>query len=137
MVELQRTSSNLLEPLNCSISKVRRGISHEIEAVRLFQTFSNHIFTVGTRGGGYIYSTSGWLNHSEHPRTFSNNFSAEKAMYIQVFYMSLGWFDSTEPSRTTSSLGDQGTYTLVLGGSISTNFLELSRTTSMQRKQCV
>ena len=37
-------------------------------------------------------------------------------MYIQVFYMSLGWFDSTEPSRTTLSLreqGVQGTYTLV------------------------
>ena len=95
------------------------GTSYLIDfdlAVRLFQTFSNHIFTVGTRGGGYIYSISGWLNHSEHPRTFSNNFSAEKAMYIQVFYMSLGWFDSTEPSRTTLSLreqGVQGAYTLV------------------------
>ena len=41
--------------------------------------------------------------------------------------MSLGWFDSTEPSLTTSSEGDQGvygTYTLVPGGSSAANFLE-------------
>ena len=49
-----------------------------------------------------------WLNCSELPQTFSNLFSAEKAMYVQVFYMSLGWFGSTEPSRTTSLQGDQG-----------------------------
>ena len=41
------------------------GTSYLIDfdlAVRLFQTFSNHIFTVGTRGGGYIYSISGPLS---------------------------------------------------------------------------
>ena len=37
-------------------------------------------------------------------------------MYVQVFCMSLGWFDSTDA--------------LVLGGSTAVNFLEPSRTTS-------
>ena len=40
--------------------------------------------------------------------------------------MSSGWFDYTEPFRTTSSQGDQGvynTYTLVQGGSTTANFL--------------
>ena len=59
--------------------------------VRLYRTFSNHIFTRGSRCVGYLYTTSRRLNCSELPRTFSNHFSAEKAMYVQVSYMSLGY----------------------------------------------
>ena len=109
VVQPQRTSSNLLKPLQCRESNVCRGLSHEFGVVRLYRTFTNHISTWGSSMCvGYLYTSSRWLNCSELPRTFSNHFSAEKAMYVQVFYMSLGWFNYTKPSRTTSSQGDQG-----------------------------
>ena len=44
--------------------------------------------------------------------------------------MSSVWFDYSEPSRTTSSQGEQGAYTLVPGGSTTANLLEPSQTTS-------
>ena len=37
----QRTSSNLLEPLQCRESKVCRGLSHEFGVVRLYRTTSS------------------------------------------------------------------------------------------------
>ena len=43
--------------------------------------------------------------------------------------MSLGWFDHTEPSLS----GVQGAYALVRGGSSTSNLVEPSRTTSLQR----
>ena len=104
MVQPQRTSSNLFVPLECRESKVCIGLSHEFGVVRLYQTFSNHIFTRGSRCVGYLYTTSGRLNCSELSRTFSNHFSAEKAMYVQVSYMSLGWFDYTSLLSSPSSL---------------------------------
>ena len=45
--------------------------------------------------------------------------------------MNSGWFDSTEPSLTTSLQGKQGVqfaYALVLDGSSASNLLEPSRT---------
>ena len=121
VVQPQRTSLNLFEPLQCRESKVCIG---EFGVVRLYRTFSNHIFTRGSRCVGYLYTTSGRLNCSELLRTFSNHYSAEKAMYVQVSYMSLGyrtfsnhiftrksrrvvylytcsgWFNRSEPPRT-------------------------------------
>ena len=49
VVQPQRTSSNLFEPLQCRESKVCIGLSHEFGVVRLYRTFSNHIFTRGSR----------------------------------------------------------------------------------------
>ena len=83
VVQPQRTSSNLFEPLQCRGSKVCIGISHEFGVVRLYRTFSNHIFTRG-QGVGYLYISSGWFNLNELPRTFSNHFNAEKTMCVEV-----------------------------------------------------
>ena len=51
-------------------------------------------------------------------------------------HMSSGWFDYTEPSLSTSLQGKQGVqgaYALVRGGSSTSNLVEPSRTTSLQR----
>ena len=50
--------------------------------------------------------------------------------------MSLGWFDCTEPSLTTSLQGKQGvhgSYALVRSGSSASHLLEPFITTSLQR----
>ena len=98
VVQPQRTSSNLFEPLQCRESKVCIGLSHEFGVVRLYEPFRT-TSSQGDQGVGHLYTTSGQLNCSELPRNFkfSNHFSAEKAMYVRVSYMSLGWFDYTEP----------------------------------------
>ena len=104
MVQPQRTSSNLLEPLQCRDSKVCRGLSHEFGVVRLYRTC---LLTGGTGCVGYLCVSSGCFNRSEPSQTFSDHFSAEKARYVQVFRMSSGWFDYTEPSLTAASQGEQ------------------------------
>ena len=51
-------------------------------------------------------------------------------------HMSSGWLDCTEPSLSTSLQGKQGVqgaYALVRGGSSTSNLVEPSRTTSLQR----
>ena len=51
-------------------------------------------------------------------------------------HMSSGWFDHTEPSLSTSLQGKQGVqgaYALVRGGSSTSNLIESSRITSLQR----
>ena len=66
----------------------------------------------------------------------SNLLEPEIARCVEMFYMSSGWFDSTEPSLTTSLQGKQGVqvaYALVRDGSSASNLLEPSRTTSLQR----
>ena len=106
VVQLQRTSSNLLKPLQCRESNVCRGLSREFGVVRPYRTFSNHIFTSGSRCVWYLYTCSGWFNCSEPPPTISNHFSAEKVMHVQVTWISLGWvcgskrFGIVEPLRT-------------------------------------
>ena len=62
----------------------------------------------------------------------------EIAGRVEFFHMSLGWFDCTEPSLTTSLQGKQGVQgarALVRGGSSASNLLEPSRTTSSQRER--
>ena len=105
--EPPRTFTN---PLQYRESKVCRGLSHAFEVVRLYRTFSNHIFTRRSRCVWYLYTCSGWFIRSELPQTISNHFNAEKTMCVEVYHMSSGWFDYTEPFRTTSSQGDKGVY---------------------------
>ena len=122
VVQLQRTSSNLLEPLQYRESKVCRSLSHEFWVVRRCGTFPNRIFTVGTGCVGYLCATCRWFNSSEPPRTFSNHFSAEKARCVEhefgvvrlyrtcrenkvcrYLYTSSGWFNRSEPPQTISN----------------------------------
>ena len=70
VVQPQRTSSNVFEPLQCRESKVCRGLSRAFGVVRLYRTFSNQIFTRGSRCVVYLYTGSGWFNVSDPPRTF-------------------------------------------------------------------
>ena len=137
MVQALRTSSNLLEPHQCRDGKVCRDLSHEFGVVRLYRTFSNYIFT----GCAVCFCTSSrWFKHVEPPRTFSNHIIAEMARCVEFFHMSSGWFGSTELSLTTSlqwKQGVQGAYALVRCGSSTSNLLEPSRTTSLQRWQGV
>ena len=121
-VQAHRTSSNLLDLHTHRDSKVSRLLSHEFGVVRLDRTFSDCIFTGDRRSEGAICTS--WmrfkhiephrtfsnyiLKHIEPHRTFSNYILTEIARYIYFFYTSLGWFDWTEPSPTTSLQGIQG-----------------------------
>ena len=114
---------------------VREGLrrfnytEHEFGVVRLYRTFSNYIFTGGTRCVGCLCASSRWF---EPPQTTSLQ---RKQRGVEFFHMSSRWF---EPSLTTSSQGEQvGIYTLVWGGSTTSNLFEPSRTASSQRKQGV
>ena len=69
--------------------------------------------------------SSEWFDCIEPPRTFLNNFSAEKTKCAGV---RSGWFDCTEPSLWTYSQGEQGvygTFTLVRCGSTASNLLPI------------
>ena len=139
-----RISSNLLEPHHCRDSKVCRVLSHEFVVVRLYQNFSNYIFTGEARCVWCLSTSLGWFKRIEPPRTFSNHILAELARCVEFFHMSS---DSTEPSLTTSLQGKQGVhgaYALVRGGSSTTqsgsstsNLFEPSRTTLQQKYQGV
>ena len=133
MVQAYRTSSKLLEPHHRRDSKVCIVLSHEFGVVRLYQTFSNYIFTGETRFAGCFCPRSGWFKRIEPPRTFSTDIIAELARCVEFFHMSSGWFDCAAPSLTYSLQGQQGVQgarTLVRGGSSASNLLEPSRTTS-------
>ena len=111
VVQAQRTSSNLLEPQHHRASKVWRGLSQEFGVVRLYRTFSSYLLAGETRCAGCLCTSSGWFKHSEPHRT----------------YMSLGWFDCTEPSLGTllqGKQGVQGATALGRGGSSTANLLE-------------
>ena len=136
MVQAHRTSSNLPEPHLYRDSKVCRVLSHEFGVVRLYRTFSIYIVTEIERCAGCLCTCSGWFKHIEPPRTISNHIITKIARCVEFCHMSSGWFDCTEPSLSTSSLwkkGMQGAYALVRGGSSTSNLVEPSRTTSLQR----
>ena len=104
--------------------------------VRLYRTFSIYIVTGETRSAGCLCTSSGWFKHIEPHRTFSNHIITEIARCLEFCHMSSGWFDCTEPSLSTSLQGKQGVqgaYALVRGGSSTSNLIEPSRTTSLQR----
>ena len=108
--------------------------------LRLYGTFSTDIFTEETRCAGCSDTSSGWFKRIEPPRTVSNHRTTELAGRVEVFQRRLGWFDCTEASLATSLQGKQGVQgarARVRGGSRTSNLLEPSRTTSLQREQGV
>ena len=136
MVQAHRTSSNLLEPHHYRDSKVFTVLSHEFGVVRLHRTFFIYIVTGETRCAGCLCTRSGWLKHIKPRRTFLNHIITEIVKCEEFCHMSSGWFDHTKPSLSTSLQGKQGvqgTYALVWGGSSTSNLIEPSRTTSLQR----
>ena len=129
VVQAHRTSSNLLEPHHYRDSKVCRVLSHEFGVVRPYRIFSVWC-------AGCLCTCSGWFKHIEPHRTFSNHIITEIARCLEFCHLSSGWFDCTEPSLSTSLQGKQGVqgaYALVRGGSSTSNLVEPSRTTSLQR----
>ena len=132
-IEPRRTFSNLIIT---EIAMVCSVLSHEFGVVRLHRTFSIYIVTGETRCAGCLCTSSGWFKHIEPRRTFSNHIITEIARCVEFCHMSSGWFDCTEPSLSTSLQGKQGVqgaYALVRGGSSTSNLVEPSRTTSLQR----
>ena len=130
------TFSNLLEPHHYKDSKVCRVLSHEFGVVRLYRTFSIYIVAGETRFAGCLCTCSGRFKHIEPRRTFQNHIITEIAKCVEFCHMSSGCFDHTEPSLSTSVQGKQGmqgAYALVRGGSSTSNLVEPSRTTSLQR----
>ena len=125
-----------IEPHHYGDSNVCRVLSHEFGVVRLYRTFSIYIVTGETRSARCLCTCSGWFKHTEPHRTFSNHIITEIARCLEFCHMSSGWFDCTEHSLSTSLQGKQGVkgaYALVRGGSSTSNLLEPSRTTSLQR----
>ena len=111
-----------------------RLLSHEV--VRLYRTFSIYIVIGETRCAGYLCTSLGWFKHIESPRTFLNHIITEIARCGEFWHRSSGWFDCTEFSLSTLLQGKQGvqvSYTLVRGGSSTSNLLKPSQTTSSQR----
>ena len=113
---------------------VYRLLSREV--VQLNRTFSIYFVIGEPRCAGYLGTSSGWFKHIESPRTFLNHIITEIARCGEFWHMSSGWFDCTEFSLSTLlqwKQGVQGSYTLVRGGSSTSNLLEPSQTTSSQR----
>ena len=50
---------------------------------------------------------TGWFKHIEPHRIFSNHIITEIAKCVEFCHMSLGWFDHTEPSLSTSLQGNK------------------------------
>ena len=129
VVQAHRTSSNLSEPHHYKDSKVCRVLSHQFGVVRLYRTFSIYIVTGETRYAGCLCTSSGWFKHIEPRRTFSNHIITEIVGCVEFCHI-------TEPFLSTSLQGKQGVqdaHALVRGGSSTSNLVEPSRTTSLQR----
>ena len=80
-----------------------------------------------TRCAGCLCTSSGWFKHIEPHRTYSNHNTIEIVRCGDVCHMSLEWFDSMEPSLSTSLQGKegvQGAYALVRGCSSTSNLIE-------------
>ena len=125
------------------------------------QTFPNHIITEIAKCVEFCHMSSGWFDHTEPSLSTSLQGNKECRVLMQLFgvveahrtssnlpepheiakcvelcHMSSGWFDHTEPSLSTSLQGKQGVqgaYALVRGGSSTSNLVEPSQTTSLQR----
>ena len=126
MVQVHRTSSNLLEPHHRRDNKVCSVCSEWFDSTEPSLTASSQKKT-GVQGARTLVRAH---------RTSSNHIMTEIAGRVEFFQMSSGWFDCTEPSLTTSLQGKQGVQgarALVRGGLSASNLLEPSRTTSSQR----
>ena len=99
------------------------------------RTLSNYIITEVERFVEFC-TCSGLFTCIEPPRTFSNHIITEIARCLEFCHMSSGYFDRTKPSLSTSlegKQGVQGAYALVRGDSTTSNLVEPSGTTSLQR----
>ena len=126
-IEPRRTYPN---HIITEIAMVCRVLSHEFGVVRPYRT-------VSVWCAGFLCTSSGCFKHIEPRRTFPNHIITEIAKCVEFCHMSSGWFDCTEPSLSTSLKGKQGmqgAYALVRGGSSTSNLVEPSRTTSLQRQ---
>ena len=130
MVQVHRTSSNLLEPHHDRDSKVCRVLPHEFGVVRLCRTFSNLSLhrKQGVQGAyALVRGGSSTFSLLEPSRTFSNHIIAEIARCVHEFGVvrlcrtfstliftgeprcagclctSSGWFKHIEPPRTFSN----------------------------------
>ena len=133
---------------------------HLFGVVQAHRTSSNHIITEIASCVEFCHMNSGWFDCTEPSlstslqgkqgmqgvvhlfgvvqahRTSSNHIITEIAKCVNFCHMSSGWFDHTEPSLSTSLQGKQGVqgaYALVRGGSSTSNLVEPSPTTSLQR----
>ena len=89
---------------------------------------------------GAICTSSGRFKRIEPHRTFSTHITTEKARCVVYWHKSSGWFDCMKHPLSTSLLGNQGVqgaYALVRCGSSTSNLLEPSRATAVQRYQGV
>ena len=79
-----------------------------------------------SQGDQGVYGTYTLVLGGSSAANFLEPLQCRENMCVQVYHISSGWFDYTEPFRTTSSQGDQSvynTYTLVPGGSTTANYL--------------
>ena len=119
------------------------------------RTFSNLILKEIARYIDFFHTSSGWFDctepspttslqgiqgvqyapvqggqHIEPHQTFLNFILTEIARYIDFFYMGSGWFDSTEPSPSTSLQGIQSVQGAICTGSGRFKQIEPHRTFS-------
>ena len=103
MAQPHRTSSNLLEPLQCRDSKVCRGLLHEFGVVRLYRTC---LLTGGT-GQCRESKVCRGLSHAfavvRLYRTFSNHIFTRGSRCVWYLYTCSGWFIRSELPRTFSN----------------------------------
>ena len=114
-----------IEPLHYRDSKVWRVVTHEFGVVQPYRNFSMSIVKLHHHRG----TSSGWFKHIKPHQTYTTHIITEIARCVEVYHMSSGWFDCTEPSLCRKQ-GVQGAYAIVRGGSSTLNLIEPTRTTS-------
>ena len=146
MVQAHRTSSNLLEPQHSFSNHIIAEIARCVEFCHMssgwFDCTKPSLSTSlqGKQGVQCVYALarggSSTSNLIKPSRTTSFKPHIEIATCVEFCHMSSGWFDCTEPSLSTSLQGKQGVqgaYALVRDGSSTSNLIEPSRATSLQR----
>ena len=100
-----------------------RVLTHEFGVVRPYRNISIHIVKGEIKCAGCLCTSSGWLKHIKPQRTYMYLTITEIARCVEVYHMSLGWFDCIEPSLCTllQRKGVQGAYAIVRGGSSTSN----------------
>ena len=118
VVQVHRTTSNLLQLHHCWDSKVCRVLSHEFWVVRLYLTFSNYIFRGEAICVQDAYALVRGRKCIEPPRTFLNYIIAERSRCVEFFHtlttslegkqfvcrMLMHWFGVVQADRTSSNL---------------------------------
>ena len=147
MVQAQRTSANLLQPqpslwfdeVRCATSHLASPVKTKLENVPESRTTLNactHPASSPSPLVSLVKMKVRTTSACTHPAIATKLWFGEVQGGSMVVTWRSGWFDCTEPSRSTllqGKQGVQGSSTLVLGGSSTANLLEPSRTTSSQR----